>query len=272
MPAPGNALTDSATRRERRSALQRGLIKVPEITLYFWVIKVLTTGMGEATSDFLVHRMPPPIAVVIGAFVLGIAMWLQLAAPRYHAAVYWFAVVMVAVFGTMAADVLHIGLHVPYVASTVFFAVALAVIFVVWHRTEGTVSIHSIYTRRRELFYWSAVMATFALGTAAGDMTARTLGLGYFASGVMFAGLIAIPAIGWRWFGLNPIVAFWFAYIVTRPLGASFADWMGVPHALGGLDWGRGNVSLGLTIPIVMLVGYLVRTRLDVQADDAAPA
>jgi uncharacterized membrane-anchored protein len=172
----------------------------------------------------------------------------------------------------MAADVLHIGLHVPYVASTVFFAVALAVIFVVWHRSEGTVSIHSIFTRRRELFYWSAVMATFALGTAAGDMTARTLGLGYFVSGVMFAGLIAIPAIGWRWLRLDPIVAFWFAYIVTRPLGASFADWMGVPHTLGGLDWGRGNVSLGLTIPIVMLVGYLVRSRLDVQAEDAATA
>jgi len=172
----------------------------------------------------------------------------------------------------MAADVLHIGMHVPYAASTAFFAVALAAVFVVWHRSEGTVSIHTIFTRRRELFYWSAVMATFALGTAAGDMTARTLGLGYFASGVRCAGLIAIPAIGRRWLRLDPIVAFWFAYVVTRPLGASFADWMGVPRTLGGLDWGRGNVSLGLTIPIVMLVAYLVRSRLDVQAEDAAAA
>jgi uncharacterized membrane-anchored protein len=272
LPAQSDNPTADRPSADRRSTLKRGLVKVPEITVYFWVIKVLTTGMGEATSDFLVHRMPPPVAVLLGGVVLAVAMWLQLAAARYRAAVYWFAVVMVAVFGTMAADVLHIGLHVPYVASSLFFAISLAVIFVVWHRSEGTVSIHSICTRRRELFYWSAVMATFALGTAAGDMTARTLGLGYLGSGIIFAGLIAIPAVGWRWFRLDPIVAFWFAYIVTRPLGASFADWMGVPRALGGLDWGRGNVSIGLTIPIVMLVSYLVYTRLDVQQDDAAPA
>jgi len=116
------------------------------------------------------------------------------------------------------------------------------------------------------------VMTTFALGTAAGDMSARTLNLGYFASGIAFAGLIAVPLVAWRFCGLNPIVAFWFAYIVTRPLGASFADWMGVPHALGGLDWGRGDVSIGLTVPIVILVAVLAVTRLDVQAEDAASA
>lgn len=270
MPSPLTSSTTAPAATGRASGLQHGWAKVPEITLIFWIIKILTTGMGEATSDFLVHRFPPPVAVIFGALVLTAAMWRQLTVTRYRAFEYWFAVVMVAVFGTMAADVLHIGLHVPYVASTVFFAISLAVVFKVWHRSEGTVSIHSITTRRRELFYWSAVMATFALGTAAGDFTAHTLQLGYLASGLMYVGLIAIPAVGWRWFNMNAVIAFWFAYIVTRPLGASFADWMGVPRALGGLDWGRGNVSLGLTIPIVLLVIYLARTRIDVQQPEAS--
>jgi uncharacterized membrane-anchored protein len=262
----------SEGRLTRWAGIRWAAVKVPEITLVFWVIKVLSTGMGEATSDFMVHRLPPPVAVVIGGAVLAVALWFQLQATRYRAVVYWFAVVMVAVFGTMAADALHIGLHVPYVVSTALFAVSLAVVFVVWKRTEGTVSIHSIHTRRRELFYWATVMATFALGTAAGDMSARTLGLGYFASGVVCAGLICVPLIGWRWFRLDPVVGFWFAYVVTRPLGASFADWMGVPRALGGLNWGRGDVSIGLTIPIVALVAYLALTRADVQAEEPSAA
>ena len=269
MPAPTTATTDSRSTAARWAAARFAVVKVPEITVVFWIVKVLTTGMGEATSDFLVHRMPPPVAVLIGAAALAAALWWQLTTTRYGAVPYWLAVVMVAVFGTMAADVLHIGLHVPYVVSTAFFAVSLAAVFTVLHRVEATVSIHSISTRRRELFYWTAVMTTFALGTAAGDMTARTLNLGYLASGIGFAALIAVPLLAWR-LGLNPIVTFWFAYIVTRPLGASFADWMGVPRALGGLDWGRGDVSIGLTVPIVALVAVLAVTRLDVQAEDAA--
>src|SRR6185312_10827644 len=166
MPAQTTVTTESRSTLARWAAVR------------FWIVKVLTTGMGEATSDFLVHRMPPPVAVLIGLAALVAALWWQLRTTRYGAVPYWLAVVMVAVFGTMAADVLHIGLHVPYVASTAFFAVSLAVVFVVWRRVEGTVSIHSISTRRRELFYWTAVMTTFALGTAAGDMTARTLNLG----------------------------------------------------------------------------------------------
>jgi uncharacterized membrane-anchored protein len=142
--------------------------------------------------------------------------------------------------------------------------VALAVIFVAWYRTEGTLSIHSIDTRRRELFYWATVLATFALGTAAGDLTAYTLRLGFLASGIVFAAVIAIPAVGYRFARWNAVGAFWFAYVVTRPLGASFADWMGVPRTLGGLNWGRGSVSVGLTLLIVGLVGYLSVTRLDV--------
>ena len=164
---------------------------------------------------------------------------------------------MVAIFGTMVADVIHIVFHVPYVVSPVFFAVALAIVFIVWYATEKTLSIHTINTLRRELFYWATVITTFALGTAVGDMTATTLGLGYFASGVLFAVLFVLPALGYWLFGLNEIFAFWFAYIMTRPLGASFADWLGRPQSLGGVGVGTGVVSLALAVVIAILVGYL---------------
>ncbi len=237
--------------------------KVPEITVFFWIIKLLTTGMGETTSDYLAHQLDPMLAVALGGFGLAVALILQFLVRRYVAWIYWLAVVMVAIFGTMAADVLHVGLGIPYLVSTVLFSVALAVIFVAWYMSEKTLSIHSISTRRREMFYWATVMATFALGTAAGDMTATTLNLGYFSSGILFAALIAVPALGYWLFGLNEIVAFWFAYIVTRPLGASFADWMGRPSNLGGLGLGTGQISLGLAILIVCFVGYLTISRLD---------
>ena len=238
---------------------------MPEITIVFWITKVLTTGMGEATSDYLAHRFGPVIAGTLGLTALVAAVVAQFRVRRYMAWVYWTAVVMVAVFGTMAADGLHVELGVPYVVSTPFFAAVLAVIFVVWYRTEKTLSIHSIYTRRREVFYWATVLATFALGTAAGDLTAMTLHLGYLASGILFTVVIAVPAIGYWRFNLNPIVAFWFAYIVTRPLGASYADWLGVPRSLSGLNMGRGPVALGLTIGIVGFVAYLAITRIDVE-------
>ncbi len=226
--------------------------------------------MGETTSDFLVHRLGPPPAVLIGAAAFGAALWLQLRAGRYSAWIYWLAVAMVGVFGTMAADVLHVGLGIPYVVSTMFYAIVLTAVFLTWQRSELTLSIHSILTRRRELFYWAAVLATFALGTAAGDMTARTLGLGYLGSGIMFAALIAVPAVAcWR-FGMNAIPAFWFAYIVTRPLGASFADWLAVPHSRGGLGFGYGPVSTVLAVLIVGFVAYLASSRIDVAAVETA--
>ena len=241
------------------------LRKVPEITAYFWIVKVLTTAQGEATSDYLVHQIDPFVAVALGAAGFAVAMALQLRVRRYVAWVYWLAVLMVAVFGTMVADATHIELRVPYVASSLVFAVILVAVFVAWYRTEGTLSIHSIVTLRRELFYWATVCATFALGTAVGDMTASTFHLGYLTSGVLFAVVIAIPALAHRFSGLNAVVAFWFAYIVTRPLGASFADWMGVPHALGGLNWGRGTVSVSLFIVIAGFVAYLAFSRVDVR-------
>ena len=239
--------------------------KVPQVTLLFWIVKILTTGMGETTSDFLVHRIDPPVAVALGFIGFLIAMALQLRASRYAAGIYWLAVVMVSVFGTMAADVLHVGLGIPYTVSTAFFALALGAILTLWYRSEGTLSIHSIHTRRRELFYWATVLATFALGTAAGDLTATNMGLGYLDAGFLFAAIFALPALAFWKFGLPEIPAFWFAYIVTRPLGASFADWMGVSRQRGGLDWGTGPVSLALAIAIAALVGYLALTKKDVE-------
>ena len=231
--------------------------KVPEITIYFWIIKLLSTAMGESTSDYLVYHINPYVAVALGGIGLVAALLLQLLVRRYIPWIYWLAVIMVAIFGTMAADVVHIVLGIPYLVSTVCFTLVLATIFVVWYASEKTLSIHSINTLRRELFYWATVMATFALGTAAGDMTAATLRLGYFSSGVLFAVLFAIPALAYWRFRLNAIVAFWFAYIMTRPFGASFADWLGKPHHVGGLALGDGYVSLGFALLIIAFVRYL---------------
>jgi hypothetical protein len=172
---------------------------------------------------------------------------------------------MVAVFGTQAADVLHIKFHVPYTASTAFYAVVLTVIFIVWYRVEGTLSIHSIRTPRRELFYWATVLATFALGTATGDLTARTLNLGYLASGIWFSIVFAAVAVAHWKFGLNSILAFWICYVLTRPVGASFADYVAFPHSFGGLGVGHGPVALFLTFLIVIFVGYMAVTRKDVE-------
>lgn len=239
--------------------------KVPAVLAVFWVIKLFSTALGESTSDYLVFHVNPYLAVAVGAVGLIVALAIQFSVRRYIAWVYWLAVVMVAVFGTMAADVVHIVLHVPYLNSSVFFLCALAIIFALWYISERTLSIHSITTRRRELFYWATVLATFALGTALGDMTASTLRLGYLDSGILFAILFVLPALGYFFFGLNDVLAFWFAYIVTRPLGASFADWFGKPKSATGLNFGDGPVSFVLAALIVLLVAYLTITRIDTQ-------
>jgi uncharacterized membrane-anchored protein len=233
------------------------LRKVPEVGALFWVIKILTTAMGESTSDFLVGHFNPEIAVACTGIVFAASLVLQFSMRKYVTWVYWFAVVMVSIFGTMAADILHVGLGIPYIVSASFFLIVLAIIFIVWYASEKTLSIHSIYTRKREVFYWAAVLATFALGTATGDMTATSLNLGYLPSGILFLILIILPLIGFWKFRLNAIFAFWFAYILTRPLGASFADWGAVPVARGGLNIGTGPISLTLTVLIVVLVACL---------------
>jgi uncharacterized membrane-anchored protein len=221
--------------------------------------------MGESTSDYGVHAIAPVEAVGLGFVGFVAALWLQLAMRRYVAWAYWLAVVMVGVFGTMAADVLHVGFGVPYIISSAFYALVLTTVFWTWQRTERTLSIHTVNTTRRELFYWAAVVATFAMGTAVGDLTAVTLHLGYLLSAVLFACMIAVPAIGYRWLGWNPVLSFWCAYVLTRPLGASVADWLGKPRSFGGLGWGDDRVALALTGMIAVLVTYLAISRRDVQ-------
>ena len=243
--------------------------KVPQITAYFWVTKVLTTGMGEAASDYLGARLGTAIAMPLAGAALVIALVVQFRVSRYVAWVYWAAVVMVSVFGTMLADGIHNGPGVPYAVSTAVFAVALGAVLYGWHVTEGTLDIHSVRTARREGFYWATVVCTFALGTAAGDLTASGLHLGYVVSWVVFAAVIVIPAVGYWRFGMNAIVAFWFAYIVTRPLGASLADWGAVPRHQGGRGLGTGVVTGVMTAAIVVFVAYLAVTRTDVEPEDA---
>jgi len=250
------------------SASHRLLTKVPEIIAFFWITKVATTAMGETTSDCLNGVLGPAIAVPLMLIGLVWALRRQFRADRYDAWTYWAVVVMVAIFGTSAADALHVGLGVAYLDVTMLYAVILAAVFYAWYRTEGTLSIHSIYTKRREAFYWATVLATFALGTATGDMTATTLHLGYFDSGLLFIGLIAIPALAYRYFGMNEVLAFWMAYVLTRPLGASFADWMAVEKSRGGLGIGTGGASLILGAVVLLAIWRLARTRMDVRDDD----
>jgi uncharacterized membrane-anchored protein len=251
--------------RRQNPGVRIALTKVPEITVIFWALKLLTTGMGESMSDFLGQKSVP-IAAAIGIFGLVLALRLQLRQERYRAPYYWFAVMMVAVFGTMAADGIHDGAGIGYGVTTPLFALITAAIFFFWHRSEGTLSIHSITTRRRERFYWAAVLGTFALGTAAGDLTAYALNLGFFASIWVFTAIILMPFIGWWRFRLNPIAAFWLAYVVTRPIGASFADWFSKPTN-GGLGLGDGAVSGVALVIFIAMVTYVTVTGHDVQRE-----
>ena len=242
------------------------LRKVPQVGLLFWIIKLCTTAMGESTSDFLVFHYNPYAAVIAGFVIFIVSMWLQFRTTKYIPWVYWLNVLMVAIFGTMAADVTHVVLGVPYSISSLAFAVALAIIFYLWRKSEGTLSIHSITTRRRESFYWATVLATFALGTAAGDLFAFTLHLGFLSAGIVFASIFAISALGYAMFKWNAVFSFWLAYILTRPIGASFADWTGKGRAAGGLGWGDGPVATVLFVLILLFVGYLQITHEDVDS------
>jgi uncharacterized membrane-anchored protein len=232
-------------------------VRVAEVTATFWLIKGLSTALGESLSDYLVFAINPMVAVLLGFAGFVVALPIQLRRGRYRPWAYWLAVVMVGVFGTMAADVVHVVLRVPYLVSSVGYAAVLAAVFLTWWLVEGTLSMHDVTTWRRELFYWAAVAATFATGTAVGDLTAITLHLGYAGSIVLFAVAICVPAAGYRWFRWNPTAAFWFAYVLTRPLGASVADWTGKPTAVGSLGWGEGVMSLAFALVIAVLVARL---------------
>lgn len=236
--------------------------KVPEVFLLFWVVKLLTTGIGEAGADYM-GTVSIPLAAIVGIGGFFLALWLQLRATEYHALRYWITVLMVALFGTMVADGPHVVLGTPYYVDSMVYLAILAGVLTWWQRSEGTLSVHSITTARRERFYWGTVLLTFGLGTAVGDTTAIDMGLGFSWSIVLFGVLILVPLLLWRTRVLDATIAFWASYVLTRPLGASVADWLGKTHHNGGIGWGDGVVfGLGLLL-FGGLVTYLAVTHRD---------
>lgn len=242
------------------------LNKVPEVTIYFWVIKICCTTVGESAADYLNVNMNLGLSgtsLITGGF-LALVLAVQLLSKQYRPARYWLTVAVVSVFGTLVTDNLTDKAHVPLEKSAALFAVLLAATFGVWYASERTLSIHRVFTRRREAFYWTAVLFSFALGTATGDLMAEVLGLGYLTTGLIVAGLIAATAIAWR-FKLNPILSFWIIYILTRPLGASIGDYLSQPKSVGGLALGTTTTSIIFLAGILGIVGYLSVTKADVQ-------
>lgn len=238
--------------------------KVPETIFLFWVVKILTTAGGEATSDYLkTWGNIKGGATEVGLFL--VALVLQFATRRYQAFAYWSLAFAIAIFGTGVSDFLHLDVHIPYAGTTVLWAVVLAGVFWLWQQNEGTLSIHSITTQRREAYYWATVFATFALGTALGDFTATSLNLGYLGSAILFSVVILIPAAAGMRFGFNRIAAFWAAYVLTRPLGASYADYISKPRAISGIGFGDGPTAVVFAVAVFVLVAYLAFTRPDIQ-------
>ncbi|GAB7007182.1 membrane protein [Nocardioides sp. AN3] len=241
--------------------------KVPEVFVVFWVVKLLTTGIGETAADFM-GTANLVLAGVVGIGGFFAALWLQLRADRYRPVLYWVTVLMVAVFGTMIADGPHVALGTPYYVDSALYLVLLIALLTWWRRSEGTLSVHSITTARRERFYWGTVLMTFGLGTALGDTTAQNLHMGFAWSIVLFAALMLVPLAVWVASGRRgtagsaaiTVVTFWAAYSLTRPLGASVADWMATKQGLG---WGTGPVTAVGLLLFALLVGYVAVTHSD---------
>ncbi|MFF1395843.1 hypothetical protein ACFVZD_18760 [Streptomyces sp. NPDC058287] len=241
--------------------------KVPEVTAYFWIIKVLCTTVGETAADLLNEKLGlglTGVSLLMSAFLAAVLI-VQFRTKAYRPGVYWLAVALISVVGTLISDNLTDNLGVPLEDSTAAFAVALAVVFVVWHRRERTLSIHSIDTTPREVYYWLAVLFTFALGTAAGDLVAEKMALGYWVSAVLFGLAIAAVAVAHFALGLNAVFSFWIAYILTRPLGASIGDYLSQPTGDGGLGMGTVITSVLFLAVILGLVIHLSVTRRDVE-------
>ncbi len=250
---------------------RRLLNKVPEVTLYFWVIKILATTVGETAADFLDSNLGLGLSgttLVMTAF-LAVALALQFRLRSYVPSVYWLAVVLISVVGTLITDNLVDNFGVALTTTTIAFSIALAVTFAVWWVYERTLSIHTIVTIRREVFYWLAVLFTFALGTAAGDLTAERLNVGYWRSALIFGGLITIVYAAHRFLNLDPILSFWIAYVLTRPLGASIGDELAQRRGDGGLGLGTTLTSIGFLLTILSVVVYLTVTRRDRTEVDA---
>ncbi len=241
------------------------LNKVPEVTIFFWVIKVMCTTVGETAADFLNVNLNLGLTGVsiLTGILLAIVLFFQFRSRKYTPIVYWLTVMLISVFGTLVTDNLTDAIGVPLEISTIIFSILLAATFLIWYLSEKTLSIHSIFTVRREAFYWLTILFTFALGTAAGDLMAEGLGLGYATTGFIIAGLIALFAVGWR-LKLNPVLSFWFIYILTRPLGASIGDYLSQPSKFGGLGLGATITSFIFVGGILAAVTYLSFTRKDV--------
>ncbi len=244
------------------------LNKVPEVTLLFWIIKVLCTTVGETFADFLNVNLNFGLtgtSVVMGVLLI-IALIFQFRAKKYIPSFYWITVVFISVFGTLVTDNLTDRMGVPLGTSTIIFSILLLLTFAIWYAKEKTLSIHSIFTRRREVFYWLTILFTFALGTASGDLMAEALGLGYLVTGLIVAGVIACVVVA-RKFKLNPVLSFWIIYIMTRPLGASIGDLLSQPHKYGGLGLGATNTSFIFLAGIIAVVLYFTFSKKDVITD-----
>jgi uncharacterized membrane-anchored protein len=244
--------------------------KVPEVTLAFWVIKIMSTTVGETGADYLAAHvgLGTVVTSAITLSLLAAALFLQLRMQRYVPWIYWLTVVLVSVVGTQITDALTDGLEISLYLSTGAFAAALAATFAVWYRTERTLSIHTIVTTRRELFYWAAILFTFALGTAAGDLATEALGLGFNVGVAVFGALIAAIAVAY-YLGANAVLTFWLAYILTRPLGASLGDLLSQARAYGGFGFGTVYTSLVFLIVIVTLVGFVSFDKRPSQSQEA---
>jgi uncharacterized membrane-anchored protein len=239
--------------------------KVPEVTVFFWIIKVLATTVGETAADFLNDHMGLGLTgttLVMSVLLVG-ALVAQFRSEHYVPVTYWVSVVLISVVGTLAADNLVDNFGVPLAVTTVAFAVALSLTFWAWYRREHTLSIHTIVTPRREAYYWAAILFTFALGTSAGDLVAEELSLGYWLSAIIFGTLIAAVAIAWSRSRVNAVLSFWAAYILTRPLGASIGDYLSQPHHHGGLGFGTTKTSAIFVAVILALVAYLTASKRD---------
>ena len=237
----------------------RMLNKVPEVTIFFWVIKIMATTVGETAADFLnfnLHLGLTGTSIIMGVLLL-ISLIIQVRAKNYVPGIYWVAVVLLSIFGTLITDNLVDNFGVSLVTTTAIFSAALVATFGGWYASEKTLSIHTIYTTKRELFYWAAILFTFALGTAAGDLAAEGLHLGYPVSALAFGALIGIVTVAHYFFKLNAVVAFWIAYVLTRPFGASFGDFLSQPVANGGLGLGTVGTSMIFLVAILGLVSYL---------------
>lgn len=241
------------------------LNKVPEVTIYFWIIKILCTTVGETAADFLNTNLKLGLTktTLVMSVLLIVTMFLQFRANRYVPGLYWLTVVLISIVGTLITDNLTDGLGVPLEATTIAFGVVLAATFAVWYASERTLSIHTIFTTRRESFYWAAILFTFALGTAAGDLVSEKLGLGYLVAALLFGALIAVVAVARFGFRMNAVLAFWIAYILTRPLGASIGDYLSQAPGDGGLGLGTIITSALFLLTILGLVIFLAVTRMD---------